>query len=84
MIIKSKSNEFEKLEVLKEFMETFMNYLRYNESTINEYKILYDLKDIEGILDSMFQLAIINEYEFSDLDEEDIQNEINRILKMYL
>ena len=79
VITKAKNNQFEKcemvkgLEVLKEFKDMFIGHLRYEKSNLNGYKILYDLDDIERMVENLFQAIIkINEYEHPYFDEEDI------------
>lgn len=71
-----KDNQVEKIELLEEFKNKLINYLKYEESNLNGYKILYDLMDIEELLESAFLVAIIDESEFLYNDEEYILDNI--------
>jgi hypothetical protein len=71
MIEKSKDCEVERIKILKEFKNKIINYIKHQEANINGYQCLYDIKDIEVILDGALNSEIINEDELLEVIESD-------------
>ena len=75
VIINNLSNrveESERMEVLNDFKDKVINYLRDEQLNLNGFKILYNSEDINGIINSVLRATIINECENPKFDEEEL------------
>lgn len=71
-----KNKQVEKIELLNEVKNKFINYLKYEESNLNEGKILYDVNEMVVLLESAFLVTILDEYDFHYNDEDYVEGDI--------